>query len=366
MRILVLNPGSSSLKASVVEEPGDLSLASVESDWDAHATDGAVPVAVAAAMEAVGAPGKLDAVGYRVVHGGSEYAKATRIDDVVLAAIREIDALAPLHNLVAAEVIEAARTLLPEALHIACFDTAFHASLPEVAYRYPLPESWYRELGVRRYGFHGLSVAWSVERAAALLDRAEGDLQMVVAHLGSGCSVTAVDGGRSISTTMGLTPLEGLMMGTRAGSVDPGVLLLAFRRGMSEQEVGRAITQQSGLLGVSGRSASIKDLEVEATRGDARSALALEMFVARAAAAIAATASSLDVLDALVFTGGIGFGSALIRRGICERLAVLRMPVPSHAAPDDDAVLAQAGGIAVLRVAAREDLVIARQVLAAV
>ncbi|HET6746255.1 MAG TPA: acetate/propionate family kinase [Candidatus Limnocylindria bacterium] len=366
MRILVLNPGSSSLKASVVEEPGDRSVAISERDWDADATDGARSDSVATAIEAVSSGGTVDAVGYRVAHGGSRYATATRIDDGVLTAIRELDALAPLHNLVAAQVIDVARTLLPELPHVACFDTAFHADLPEVSHRYPLPESWYRDWGVRRYGFHGLSVAWSVERTAALLGRDQGDLQLVVAHLGSGCSATAVAAGRSVSTTMGMTPLEGLMMGTRAGSIDPGILLHALRRGMSEQEVERAISHQSGLLGISGRSPSATDLEVEASRGDARSALALRMFIARASAAIAATASSLDRLDALVFTGGIGYGSALIRRGICERLAVLGVPVTPASREEADAVLARAGGMAVLCVAPREDLVIARQVLASV
>jgi acetate kinase len=198
-----------------------------------------------------------------------------------------------------------------------------------------------------------------------LLDRGADDIGLVVAHLGSGCSVTAVVDGRSINTTMGMTPMEGLMMGTRSGSLDPAIVLLAQERGLSRRRVAAAIGHQAGLLGVSGRSADVRDLELAASQGDGRSALALEMFCARAAAGIAAMASSLDTLDAVAFTGGIGAGSHGVRRRVCARLAVLGVPVPNGDQPLGDGVIGQARGLTVLRVESREDLVIARQVFTA-
>ncbi|HEX6473691.1 MAG TPA: hypothetical protein VF114_01225, partial [Candidatus Limnocylindria bacterium] len=210
VRVLVLNAGSSSLKASLVEQPGDRLIAAGERKWgsDASRASGrANDIAVLIGDVAVDA-GAVEAVGYRVVHGGAHFVAPTLMDGAVLRGIRELDALAPLHNAVAADVIDAATGLLPDRPHVACFDTAFHATLPEASWRYPVPDDWRRERGIRRFGFHGLSVSWSVERAALLLDRSATELQVVVAHLGSGCSATAIAGGRSVATTMGMTPLE--------------------------------------------------------------------------------------------------------------------------------------------------------------
>jgi len=365
MRILVLNPGSSSLKATLIEQPGDRTLARLERDWGSDATRQAGREDdLRTVVRDLGAENRsIDAVGYRVVHGGTRFAEPAAVDGGVLAAIRELDALAPLHNTVAADTIEAGRRLLPDVPHVACFDTAFHAGLPETARRYPLPERWYADWGIRRYGFHGLSVAWSVERAAELLGRRAADLQLVVAHLGSGCSVTAIAGGQSVDTSMGMTPLEGLMMGTRSGSVDPGILLHTLATGrLTVDELADAIAHRSGLLGVSGSSASVRALEEATNAGDPRAQLALEMFVRRAAAGIAAVATALQRLDALVFTGGIGEHSHRMRQQICARLSVLGMPEPSEPADGSDGVIASLGERAVLRIAAREDLVIARQV----
>jgi acetate kinase len=364
MRILVLNPGSSSLKASLIE-PGDRTLGRLERDWGSDATrqkGREDDLRTVVRDLGVGAR-SIDAVGYRVVHGGTRFEEATAVDGGVLAAIRELDALAPLHNTVAADTIEAGLRLLPNAPHIACFDTAFHAGLPEIARRYPLPEAWYADWGIRRYGFHGLSMAWSVERAAELLERPSAELQLIVAHLGSGCSVTAIAGGRSVNTSMGMTPLEGLMMGTRSGSVDPGLLLHILATGrLTADELDDVIAHRSGLLGVSGTSASVRVLEEAADAGDARALLALEMFANRAAAGIAAIASALQRLDALVFTGGIGEHSHRMRVRICSRLGLLAVPQPTEPADDSDAVIGALDGLTVLRIAAREDLVIARQV----
>lgn len=368
MRILVLNPGSSSLKASIIEQPGDHTLARVERDWGADATrqEGRDRDLQLVVRELGTERASIEAVGYRVVHGGSRFVAPTAVDDGVLVDIRELDALAPLHNAVAADTLEAGRRLLPEVPHVACFDTSFHTALPEAAHRYPLPEAWYADWGIRRYGFHGLSVAWSVERAAQLLGRSAAGLQLIVAHLGSGCSVTAVAGGRSMDTSMGMTPLEGLMMGTRSGSVDPGVLLHVLTTDrLTVDELEDAIAHRSGLLGVSGSSGSVRVLEEAASAGDGRAGLALEMYAHRAAAGIAAIASALQRLDALVFTGGVGEHSHGMRRRICARLAVVGVPEPIEPANGSDAVIATLDGLVVLRIGAREDLVIARQVAGA-
>jgi acetate kinase len=238
MRVLVLNPGSSSLKSSVVEAEAVRAaasaplaasppLAQVDVDWGVDATTGTDPAddirALLKRYEAAGVPtASLGAVGYRVVHGGERFREPTLVTLEVVAEVDALRALAPLHNGIAVATMRAGLAAIPQLPHVAVFDTAFHATLPEDAYRYPVPEEWYSGWGVRRYGLHGISVAWSAERAATLLDRPAAELRLVVAHLGSGCSVTAVDGGRSVATSMGLTPLEGLMMGTRAGSIDPG------------------------------------------------------------------------------------------------------------------------------------------------
>jgi acetate kinase len=266
---------------------------------------------------------------------------------------------------VAAATIRAARALLPGLPHVAVFDTAFHAPLPETAWRYPLPAEW-EGWEIRRYGFHGLSVAWSVERAAGLLARPVDGLNLVVAHLGSGCSVTAIAGGRSVQTSMGMTPLEGLMMGTRAGSLDPGILLAVLRDGRrTAAELADDLDHRSGLLGVSGQSAGMRELETAAAEGDARAALAIQMFEERAAAGIAAAATALPRLDALAFTAGIGEHAGRVRARIVSRLAVLGVPPVEPDETGADRILAAAPGRpAVLRVEAREDVVAARSALA--
>lgn len=371
-RILVLNPGSSSLKAAVLEPPDRAPVATVAVDWGADATRTTGRAAtIDAALDAIetdGVPAStIQAVGYRVVHGGTRFTSPAVIDDAVLDAIEALAPLAPLHNRIAADTIRAGRAALPGVPHVACFDTAFHATLPATAYRYPVPAGWYEAWGIRRFGFHGLSVAWAVMRAGELLGRDPVDLQLVVAHLGSGCSVTAVDRGRSTETSMGMTPLEGLMMGTRAGSIDPGVLLALLRDGhLTVDGLGEALDHGSGLLGVSGRSSDVRELLAAEREGDGPAALALELFVRRAAGGIAAAATALPAFDALVFTGGIGEHSGRIRARIAERLAVLGIPPLVESDADADAILVAAPGVpAVLRIASREDVVIADAVATA-
>jgi acetate kinase len=303
---------------------------------------------------------QFDVVGHRVVHGGSLFTRTTFVDDGVLTRIKQLSWLAPLHNPVAAHVIEAARTALPGIRQAAAFDSAFHATLPEEAYVYALPFEWYSEWGYRRYGFHGLSVAWSVERAQAMLQRE--DLGIVVAHLGAGCSVTAVWHGRSVGTSMGMTPLEGLVMGTRAGSIDPGVLLAAQRmHGLDATAIEETLEHHSGLLALSGRTAEMKEL-VAAQDDDDRAALAISVFERSAAAAIAAAATAIPRLDAIVFTGGIGEHAGSVRAGIIRRLSSLGVAEGGHGdGGHPDRVLAS-GPITLLVIGAREDVVIAREV----
>ncbi|WP_432492693.1 acetate/propionate family kinase [Kineococcus gypseus] len=267
-------------------------------------------------------------VGHRVVQGGSRFRSSVRVDEHVLRDIAELSALAPLHNPANVAGIEAARAVLPELEHVAVFDTAFHQTMPEHAYRYAVPARWYEEFGVRRYGMHGTSHRFVSARAAEVLQRDAGAdpraLRLVVAHLGNGCSATAVLGGRSVDTTMGLTPLEGLVMGTRSGDLDPAVVeLVAERTGASAAEVVRQLNSSSGLLALSGLSNDVRTLTREAAGGHAGARLALEVFTYRAAKHVAALTVALGGLDALVLTGGIGEHAAGVRSALLGRLAHL-------------------------------------------
>ena len=391
MRVLVLNPGSSSLKSSVIEtatiptvgaggivpavpDDGLEPVAQFGVDWGVDATAGGDPAddirALLARYEAAGiSRDSLAAVGYRVVHGGATFREPVRITPQVIEKVTALRELAPLHNSVDAATMAAGLATIPNLPHVAVFDTAFHATLPEDAYRYPVPEQWYRDWGVRRYGFHGMSVAWSAERASALLARPTAELRMVVAHLGSGCSVTAVDGGRSVATSMGLTPLEGLMMGTRAGSIDPGVLLYLLSTGrLNPDELADQMEHQSGLVGVSGRTSDVRELIRMEAAGDGPATLALQIFVRRAAEGIAAAATSLTAVDALAFTGGIGENAAGLRARIVTRLGSIGVGELSEAPNAVDAVISApaAPGLStaptVRRIGAREDLIVAREV----
>ena len=367
MRVLVLNPGSANLKATVLDLPGTEPRSDSTTPWTGTDPDArrAVVTSAADGIARTGIPlDTIDGVGYRVVHGGERFVAPAVADDEVVAAIAASGDLAPLHNPIAAETIRAGRAILPGAVHVAVFDTAFHATLPETARRYPVPDEWVAA-GVRRFGFHGLSVAWSVERAAVLLGRSPADLRLIVAHLGGGCSVTAVDGGRSVDTSMGMTPLEGLMMGTRAGSIDPGIVFRLLRDGRSAAAIEDDLDHRSGLLGVAG-TADMAALLERSAGGDRRATLAIDLFVRRAAAGIAGMATSLPRVDAVVFTGGIGEHAPRIRQEVCDRLAVLGLAGQVTLADDDgssqDAILAHGPATAVLRIRAREDVVVARAV----
>ena len=341
--VLVVNAGSTSLKLHIVH---DDERVEVVEDLDAVR------------------PGEVGAVGHRVVHGG-HLVEPTVIDAEVRESIEALAQVAPLHNAPALAAIDDARRLLPAHPHVAVFDTAFHAGMPAEAATYAIPRTWREDWGIRRYGFHGLSVQWSAERAAELLGT-EGARRLVVCHLGGGGSITAVRDGRSLDTTMGFTPLEGVPMATRSGSVDPGALLYVQRvHGLSVGDVDRALNSESGLRGLSdGRD--LRQLEAAAS-GDDTAQLALAVYTYRIAGAVAAMCAALGGLDAVAFTAGVGEHSPAVRSAVCERLAFLGVRVDpelnERSAPDAD-IAAQGSGVRVLVIAAHEELVAARAVRA--
>lgn len=373
-RVLVLNAGSSTLKAAVLEvgagmDPGDASidLSAVATSTRRWADDHRVPVTLDRVLAEAGVtdPGALAGIGHRIVHGGTDLFAPALVDAGLVGALEALVPLAPLHLPPAIATIGAMSSLAPNVPQVACFDTAFHAGLPEVDRTYPVPAEWQASLGLRRFGFHGLSVDWSVRRAAVLLGRPLEELCLVVAHLGAGASVTAVDGGRSVHTSMGYTPLEGLVMATRSGSLDPGIVTAMARAGRSADDLEADLQQRSGLLALAG-TGDMREILTLVAAGDAGARLALDVFVDRAAAAIAAAATRLRRLDALVLTGGIGEASPVVRAAIAARLGVLGVAPLEGDAPvvEHDRVLGASSGIGppVLRVAAREDRIIAAAV----
>ncbi|MFL5925930.1 MAG: acetate/propionate family kinase [Gaiellaceae bacterium] len=328
--ILVANAGSSSLKLSVVRN--DDTTTPVDSLEDA--------------------PYGVRAVAHRIVHGGDRFREPVVIDDAVRDELVALGDLAPLHNRLEVGVLDEARRLLPEVPHVAVFDTAFHAAIPEEAAAYAVPRRWREEWGIRRYGFHGLSVQWSAGQVPAP--------RLIVCHLGAGCSVTAVEDGRSVDTTMGFSPLDGVPMATRAGAVDPAIPLYLLRTGrLDVGEIEHALERESGLLGLSGSSGRVEVLERSA---DPAARLALAVFVHRVSCAVAAMAAALRGLDALVFTGGVGERSAPVRSGICDRLGFLGVELDERAneQAEPDAEI-HAGRVRVVVVRAREDVVAARE-----
>lgn len=361
---LVFNGGSSTLKASLISHGADEPRATASETWT-EGTNGRpnVDATVHRVIDDLGVePSSIGGIGHRVVHGGEAFRAPVAVDDRTIEMIETLGPLAPLHNPVAVATIWTARNLLPGVPNVACFDTALHATLPEIAWRYPVPESW-SAWGIRRFGFHGLSVEWSMARASTLLERPVGRLRLVVAHLGAGCSVTAVDRGRSVWTSMGLTPLEGPMMATRAGSIDPGALIRLLRDGrLTLDELEEALERQSGLFAIGG-TADMRGLLERESAGDERAAMAIAMFVDRAAAAVSSAMTRLQTLDALVFTGGIGENAAPVRSRICRRLRLTRIPsVPDRIVSRDTVVSGRGRRPAVIRIAAREDVIIARAV----
>ena len=342
--VLVVNAGSSSLKLRALPDGPSLHVERIGEEDDATISVGGREVdrrpladareAFEAAVDAAGAEldsSRIGLVGHRVVHGGERYVEPLVLDDEALADLDRLSPLAPLHNPANLAGIRAARAVLPRARHVAVFDTAFHAALPRRAYLYALPMELYRDDGIRRYGFHGTSHDVVSARLADRLGRPREDLRIVTLHLGNGASAAAVRDGRSVDTTMGFTPLEGLVMGTRSGDVDPGVLLHLLRRGATAAELDDLLNRKSGVLGLSGVSNDLRDVWSAADAGDQDAQAALEVYAYRIGKAIASMAAAMGGLDALVFTGGVGENDARVRAAATDGLAFLGVTLDAEA-----------------------------------
>jgi acetate kinase len=392
MSILVINAGSSSLKFGVFDPAASAETGTGLIDWTAdprradlvvrsaagehryhldvadHRAAVAQALRVLVEREIIGAgpAAAITAVGHRVVHGGTLFRESVRIDAAVKSKIAGLAELAPLHNPPAVEAIDAAEAALPGVPQVAVFDTAFFADLPADAYVYPLPYEWYSDWGIRRFGFHGISHAYCTGRAAELLGQGPQGLRVVCCHLGNGCSASAVRDGKAVATTMGFTPMEGLMMGTRAGSVDPGALLYVLRnRGVSPEQLDEVLNRRSGLLGVSGVSSDFRQVSAAAGQGQARARLALDIYARRVRAAVGALAVTMGGVDVLVFTAGVGENAAALRAAACDGLECLglRLDAARNAAcgEDQDVAASDSRG-RILVIHTREDLMIAREV----
>ncbi len=359
MRVLVVNAGSSTLKLRLLG-PRDEVEATYDVDPWAGAADKSVLEPLSAARAAA------DAVGHRVVHGGPSLVQPTVLDGAVLAQIEALTPLAPLHQPRAVAAIRAVQAALPNTPTLACFDTAFHADMPAAAATYALPRAWTGRWGLRRYGFHGLSHQYAARRAAELLGRPLEDLRIVTCHLGAGASLCAVRDGRSVDTTMGFTPLEGLVMATRSGTVDPGLVLwLSTEGGLAAEELADALERSSGLAGLSGTSGDMREVMAGVTAGDAAAALALDVYVHRLRREVAGMAAALGGLDALVFTGGVGEHQPGVREAAARGLGFLGVALhrERNAETASDGEISAAGTpVRTFVVTAREDVEIARQV----
>ncbi|HBV94516.1 MAG: acetate/propionate family kinase [Candidatus Dormibacteria bacterium] len=358
MRILVVNAGSSSLKLSVLDET-DTALASETVDAPVGRIDDA------ALRTAISANTPLDAVGHRIVHGGTEFTQPVLVDARVRRRLEALTDLAPLHQPKSLRGLDLVSRLLPDTPAVACFDTAFHATISPAAATYALPPEWRHRWDLRRFGFHGLSHAYASRRAAELTGGDLGEMRIVTCHLGAGASLAAVKGGTSVDTTMGFTPLEGLVMATRSGSVDPGLLLwLEEHVGMPPSELATTLEHRSGLLGICGSGDMRVILQAEQD-GDQDAALAIGVYLHRLRAAIAGMTAAMDGLDTLVFTGGVGEHAAAVRQRAADGLGFLGIAVDPAANREEGAereIGASGAAVRTLVVEAREDVEIARGV----
>ena len=406
MKILVLNSGSSSQKSALFELDTTSSSEPVAPLWEGklqwdgekeemhissgrggeirrEAKAGVHRSAVSAMLEnlwsgptaVLQSASEIAVVGHRVVHGGSKLTQAVRITPEVKRDIESVAAIAPLHNRAGLEGIELIEKLLPNIPQIAVFDTGFHRTLPPDAFIYPVPYSWYERDGIRRYGFHGINHEYCTHRAASLLQLDLSSLKIITCHLGNGCSLAAISGGRSVDTTMGFTPLEGLMMGTRSGSIDPGILIhvLGNSRGDSRpdsndattiENIDRTLNHESGLVGVSGVSSDMRDILEAMKKGNQRAKLAFDIFIHRLRAGIAAMAASLGGVEVLVFTAGIGENSPEMRAASCSTLGFLgiRLDEAKNTSAKPDADISHSDSkVRILVIRAQEDWAIARE-----
>jgi acetate kinase len=358
MRLLMVNAGSSSLKLTLLDGQ-DQTLGSAELDTPAAQLD-EQRLRKILSGDLAGA----EAVVHRIVHGGERFREAVLIDEQVRSALEDLVDLAPLHQRKSLTALAATSRVLAGLPEVACFDTAFHATLPPAAATYALPAEWRARWGLRRFGFHGLSHGWVARRAPTLLDHGDGPLRIVSCHLGAGASLCAIADGVSCETTMGFTPAEGLVMATRSGSVDPGMLLwLLEHEGLSPAELAEALEHRSGLLGLGG-SADMREILASASAGHAEAGLAIDVYTHRLRAGIAAMAAALGGVDALVFTGGVGERSSEVRSRAADGLGFLGVALDGRAnaeAVQDGEIGAAGAAVRTLLVHAREDLEMARQ-----
>lgn len=397
MKILVLNAGSSSQKSCLYELHDTLPdrppqpLWEAKIDWSHREGAGELQVKTAAGhrfeeeiasdyragaiarmletlwqgeTKVINSLNEIDIVGHRVVHGGKNYQQSTLISPEVKQEIASLSQFAPVHNPINLEGIEAVEKILKNVPQVAVFDTAFHSDLPPAAFVYPGPYEWLED-GIRRYGFHGISHQYCARRAAEILNRDSADLRLISCHLGNGCSLAAVRGGRSVDTTMGFTPLDGLMMGSRSGAIDPGIIIHLLRRShFTAEELDNILNRNSGLQGISGVSSDMRLVAEAITQGNQRSQLALDVYIHRLRAGIGAMLASLGGLDALIFTAGVGENSAAVRAAVCEVFGFIGLRLDGEKnlnSPVDDDVAAVDSAVRVLVIHTQEDWEIARE-----
>jgi acetate kinase len=357
LRVLVLNAGSSSLKVSLVDGDDNV-LSHKEFEVAEGRIDDAQLATAIHGMEGI------EAIGHRIVHGGPRYTRSVRINPDVVRYLVTITDLAPLHLPSALAGIAAAREILPRMPAVACLDTAFHSRMPSSASTYAIPEEWRQRHGIRRYGFHGFSHAYASRRAAEMLGRSPHDLRVVTCHLGAGASLAAVRGGRSVDTTMGFTPLEGMVMATRSGTVDPGALLYLQRHaGLGEAELTEALDRNGGLTALAG-TPDMREVLGRVAAGDDDAELAFDVYVHRLRALIASMAAAMNGLDVLVFTGGVGENAAPVRAAAVAGLRFLGVEIGptlnASLGPDND-ISAPGAAVPTLVIKAREDVEVARE-----
>ena len=396
MKILVLNSGSSSVKYKLIDTDGEHVLAEGgvekigldDGFLKYKRADGSKAIinlgltdhkgAIEAVLRLLTDPaegcirsyGEIDAVGHRVVHGGEKFAKSVLINDDVKRMIRECYDIAPLHNPANMTGIEAMEALLPGVPQVGVFDTAFHQTMPASSFMYALPYKYYKEDGVRRYGFHGTSHRYVSQRVCEILGVDIKDVKIITCHVGNGGSITAIEGGRSVDTSMGLTPTEGLMMGTRVGDVDPGALTyLMTKHGLTAADMQRIINKESGMAGVSGISSDMREIEAAVNASDERATLGLEMYIKRITKYIGAYAAEMGGVDIIVFTGGVGENQTGLRADVCAPLAFMGVEIDkeANAARGVEAVISTAESkVKVVVVPTDEELMIARDTAALV
>lgn len=390
MKILVLNSGSSSVKYQLFDMEQETVVAKglverigLEEAFLHHQPNGKeklsfqrdIPdhsVAIKMVLDALvskehgvlGSIEEIDAVGHRLVHGGSEFARSVLIDDKVIETVKRLYDLAPLHNPPSIKGVEACQAALPKVPQVAVFDTAFHQTMPAYAYLYGLPYELYEKYGIRRYGFHGTSHKYVAERGAELLGRPLDSLKIITCHLGNGASITAIKEGQSIDTSMGFTPLEGLTMGTRCGIIDPAIVtFLMEKEGLDSEALNELMNKKSGVLGISGVSSDFRDLEQKAREGHERSQLAIDVFAYEVKKYIGAYVAALGGLDLVVFTAGLGENSPEMREAICNGLDYLGITIErdkNQVRGKEAEISAEGSRVKVFVIPTNEELMIAK------